>query len=302
MSLLSRHVHNNAGRHSREIPVKRYLWLGVISLVLISITRGCFFRPATDFSGNHFDKGTNAVWAGVEWVNQSHSRDEIVDLANQLNQRGITYVYVFVSYMRPDGSFTPSFAHALEFLSLLKEAQPSLKVLAWLGIPLANADWGYVDLYNESIRVEISAFSDYLVEEIGFDGIHLDPEPVFNDDSGVLLLLSEVRRDLGSDAILSIATRRIWPVFPELPWPVVGRFAWLSRYYREIAAQVDQLVVMTYDSGLPRPLLYRQWVRFQVIEVGQAIKGTGTNLLVGISVSEEKTLTHWPTGENILVL
>lgn len=280
--------------------MKCYLWIAVTTLVLASSIRGSIFHPMAEVSGTYLDKGANAVWAGVEWVNQPHSRDGIAGLANEFNQKGIKYIYVFVSYMRSDGSFAPSFIYAREFLAALKETQPTLQVLAWLGIPLANADWGYVDLGDAAVRFKISAFSSYLVNQIGFDGIHLDPEPVINGDSGVLLLMSEIRQNLNSSAILSIATRRIWPILPQLPWPMVGRFAWLSGYYREIAAHADQLVVMTYDSGLPLPFLYRQWVRFQVIEIVHAVKDTGTSLLIGIPASEERTLTHRPYAENIL--
>jgi hypothetical protein len=109
-----------------------------------------------------------------------------------------------------------------------------------------------------------------------------------------------MRQAIGPGATLSIATRRIWPLFPNAPWPFVGRIAWRSNYYREVAKRVDQVAVMTYDSGLPLPCLYRQWTRFQAIEVSRAVEGTGVEVLLGIPTSEEETLTHRPGAENMV--
>ena len=115
----------------------------------------------------------------------------------------------------------------------------------------------------------------------------------------MLALLDELRDAFGTDFTLSIATRRIWPILPDIHWPLIGQVAWRASYYREVSRRVDQVVVMTYDTAMPLAPLYRQWVRFQVIEISRAVDGTGAQLLFGIPASEEKTWTHWPWAENI---
>jgi len=266
---------------------------GLALVVLVLVGRWCVFRPSTTHPGGFFNRGTNAVWLGVEWVNEPHTIEEIDALADMLTTQQIHYVFVYASYLKANGRFNPTYAYASEFVQTLKTMQPDLNVQAWVGLPLTR-----LDLSDILMRKEIAQFCVDLVQE-GFDGIHLDPEPVFSNDTDVLALLDEVRNALGQKFTLSIATRRIWPIFPSVPWPIVGRVAWHASYYREVASRVDQIVVMTYDSAMPLACLYRQWMRFQVIEVSRAVGDTGVQLFFGIPTSEETTWTHWPYAENM---
>lgn len=278
------------------------LRLFLLILTLLAVGRMFFFRPGTDYPGAYYNRGENAVWLGIEWVNDTHTLGEIEALAKKLKQHQIRYVFVFTSYLKPDGEFNPTYAHAATFIQRLKAAYPEVVVLAWLGLPLTNSDGfdaGYVDLEQPGTRSRIAVFSARLLKEANFDGVHLDPEPVFSGDANVLALLEEAREAIGSEAILSIATRRIVPLLADAPVPFIGQVAWRASYYREIANRVDQIAVMTYDSALPTPGLYQQFVRFQVIQVSRAVDGTGVQLLIGIPSSEEKTRTHNPAAENI---
>ncbi|MCP4541432.1 MAG: hypothetical protein GY832_30245, partial [Chloroflexi bacterium] len=272
------------------------------SMAMIVVLRGCFFRPATNFSGAHFNRGANALWLGVEWVNEPHDESEIIALADDLQRRQIRDVYVFVSYLRADGEFNPTFAHAAEFIRVLKTAQPDSSVQAWIGLPLAQSGLfssGYVDLGDPATRQKVAAFCADIVREAGFDGVHLDPEPVPTGDTDVLTLLEQVRSAIGVTRTLSMATRRILPILSDSRLPLMGQMAWRASYYREIAQRVDQIAVMTYDSAMPLSSLYRQWVRFQVIEISRAVDGTGVELLIGLPTYDEKTSTHWPSAEHI---
>lgn len=278
------------------------LKLLLLFLVLLTIIRGCFLRPGTDYPGKHFNRGENAAWLGVEWVKDSHSQREIKVLADALKQQQIRYVFVFTSYLKPSGEFNSTYAHSTTFVRTLKVAYPEVVILAWLGLPLKNSDRfnvGYVELGNPSKRLQIAAFCEEIIRKGDFDGIHLDPEPITSGDANVLALLEQIRVTIGQQAILSIATRRIIPVFAEIHLPWSEQAAWDANYYREIANRVDQIAVMTYDSMMPTSRLYQQFVRFQVIQASRAVDGTDVQLLIGIPTSEEKTKTHNPKAENI---
>ena len=268
------------------------LWL--VLMLLLIVGRACIFRPATNYPGACFNQGVNAAWLGVKWVNGPHDSEEIATLADALTKRQIRYVFVYASYLKPGGQFNPTYSYAGQFIQTLKAAEPDLNVQAWIGLPLEH-----VNLGDSTMRGQIAEFCASLVREEGFDGIHLDPEPISSNDSNVLVLLDEVRDALGPEFTLSIATRRIWPIFPSVQWPIVGRVAWYANYYREVASRVDQVAVMTYDSAMPLAALYRHWSRFQVIEISQAVNGSDVDLFFGVPTSEEKTWTHWPTAENI---
>jgi spore germination protein YaaH len=261
---------------------------------LCVILRYCFCRPATTFPGAHFNQHANAVWLGVEWANDVCNEGEVLSLINDLNRLQIRYVFVYTSYLKPDGQFNPSYSYEAECIQMLKSAQPALNVQAWIGLPLK-----YVNLSNADVHETIIEFCVKVVRDMGFDGVHFDPEPICTDDTAVLTLLDEVRHVLGLQPTLSVATRRIWPIFPEVRWPFVGKVAWRASYYREVARRVDQVVVMTYDSAMPMAPLYRQWVKFQVIEISRAVSETDVQLFFGIPTSEERTWTHWPNAENI---
>jgi hypothetical protein len=278
------------------------VWLIVTVLGLILIGRGCICRPTTDFPGAHFNRGANAVWLGVEWVKEPHGKSEITALAHNLQQRQIRFVYVFVSYLKSEGEFNKTYAQAPEFVRGLKAAQPDLNVQAWIGLPLKRLGIprsGWVDLGDAMTRQKITAFCADITRLAGFDGVHLDPEPVPNGDANVLTLLNEIRYAIGPNSTLSIATPRIQPIFPDIPLPFVGWVTWSASYYQEVAKRVNQMAVMVYDSGLPLPTLYRQWGHFQVIEISRAVDGMDVDLLFGIPTSEEKTGTHWPSAENM---
>lgn len=148
------------------------------------------------------------------------------------------------------------------------------------------------------MRRQIVSFAAELVREHGFDGIHLDPEPVVDGDPAVVELPEEMRNALGEGPTLSIAARRIWP----LPWSmprVAGRVFWSAEYHRMVAARVDQVALMTYDSALALPQLYRFWGRLETIAITRALEGVDVAVFVGIPTSGEKTRTHCPSAENM---
>lgn len=281
----------NAGRERRRL---LWFWMGLVLITGVATSRACVFRPGTDYPGSHFNRGTNAAWLGVEWANEAHSAQEIATLGSDLDRRQIRYVFVYTSYLRSDGQFNPTYGHMTDFVSRLKATDPALHIQAWIGLPLR-----YVDLNDTTVRRKIVQFCVDLVGTTRVDGIHLDPEPIPTDEEDVLALLEELRDALGADPTLSIATRRIWPVFPDVRWPLVRQVAWRASYYRAVSQRVDQVVVMTYDTAIPAAFLYRHWMRFQVIEVSHAVDGTGVQLFFGIPTSEEKTWTHWPWVENM---
>lgn len=219
-------------------------------------------------------------------------------LADDLRRREISVVYVYTSYLRSTGQFGPSYSFASASIQSLKVSYPELNVQAWLGLPLRGGSLdGYVDL-DQATRHYVAEFCAELVRN-GFNGVHLDPEPIASGDTEVLALLDEARQALGPQATLSIATWRIWPLFPEVDWPLALQWRWSAAYYRDIARRVDQIAVMTYDSGLPSPYLYRLWQRGQMVNISRALEGIPVELFIGVPTSEEATRTHNPSAENM---
>ncbi|MBX3065049.1 MAG: hypothetical protein KF726_18860 [Anaerolineae bacterium] len=275
-----------------------------ISLTLILFAlflRGCVFRPSSDYAGSHFNKNANAIWLGVEWVSEPQTDTAIESLGKSLTARGIRYLFAYTTYYKNSGTFNDNYTYATSFIQTLKHYYPDLTVLAWIGIPLTPG-WGYADLNDSLLRQQLLDLAVELTTDYGFDGIHLDAEPIYDGDQRVLTLLTDLRPLLRADKLLSIATPAIFPVFAEQA-PANTPLGWSADYYRQIAAHVEQLAVMSYDSGIGAEAnwLYRQWMRFQVIQLTNALQNVASppQLLLGVPVSEEHTSTHDPTVENI---
>ncbi len=289
------------GRRSR----RRIRWLLLIELALLTaILRACILRPSTSYPGSHFNTSHNAAWLGVEWSMEPHSLEQATALAADLRARQITTIYVYVSYLKPGGVFNPTYEYAAAFVSDLKSSAPELDVQAWLGVPVklppgAPLTSGYVDLNDPTARVTIVRFSRFVVEELGYDGVHLDPEPIVSGDPAALALLDEVRAAIGPQARLSIAAREITPLLPEADLIVNRWFTWRADYYREVVARVDQIALMAYDSHAPIGWLYEQWMRFQVIALTTGLRDAEVDVFVGIPTSEEHTASHNPAAENM---
>jgi hypothetical protein len=132
---------------------------------------------------------------------------------------------------------------------------------------------------------------------MGFDGVHLDAEPVRSGDKDYLLLLEEVNSMIGNRTLSVAGSYWLPPAVSRLP--ILEGIKWDSDYYRKVAERVDQIVTMTYDSVMPWGFLYRLWLREQVRGIGHSLASSDVELLFGISVSREHTLTHHPASENM---
>jgi spore germination protein YaaH len=91
--------------------------------------------------------------------------------------------------------------------------------------------------------------------DLGFGGIHYDLEPIYPGDRSFLDLLTRTRTlTLRHGAVLSVAIEQLElvPGTQEVASRLVRNYHDLTRpYLRLIAARVDQVAVMTYDTGLP---------------------------------------------------
>ncbi len=235
---------------------------------------------------------------------EPHTAAEIEALAADLQQRQIHTIFVYVSYLKPTGEFNPTYDHAREFVAAMNQIAPEIEVQAWLGVPVqvppgTPGGSGYVDLANEAVQNKIADFGQLLVRDFGFDGVHLDAEPVVTGDLALLNVLDKLRTAIGSQGRLSIAGREITPLFPEADLVFNRWFTWRGDYYREVARRVDQIAVMAYDSHASLDWWYEQWLRHQVVALSNSLKDTTTQIYVSVSTSKEKSSSHDPEVENM---
>jgi hypothetical protein len=269
------------------------LALGVVAalaaLVLVRLGAG----PPADESPHPFNQDRNAVWLEHRWLEKDHDEGEIEALVAALQSRGIRYAFPHLIPFNAAGRLPPHSRDQLRrFIATARRVAPSLQVLPWVGglrVGYRRTRAGTIDLTDLGQRQRIVAECRGLVDD-GFDGIHLNVEPVANGDMEFLALLRALRTAVGPERALSVSAIRPGP----FPLPFAPNFVWTPDYYARLAATVDQVVVMAYDTALPTPALYRRYLAWAAGNLTHrlAAPGDGARVLMGLPTYDETGLMH----------
>lgn len=262
------------------------------------------WSPSGDYGAHPFNQDRNAVWLEHRWLEKEHSRAEMHELLASLSRRGVVYVYPhLIPFNGAGGLPVHSREQMRQFLAVAREAAPGLKVLPWVGglrVGYRRQRPGTIDLGDLGQRQSIVAECRGLMDE-GFDGIHVNVEPVDDGNVEFLSLLRALRTAIGPDRVLSLSAIRPGP----MRLPFAPNFLWTREYYARIGEVADQIVVMAYDTALPTPALYRRYLSYVALTVTSRLLSNGrTRVLVGIPTYDETGLMHRrevETPENALV-
>ncbi|MEA2645268.1 MAG: hypothetical protein QOE92_351 [Chloroflexota bacterium] len=248
------------------------------------------------------DNDLGGVWEAHEWASRPHSNSEYEALFNRdFRPNRISDAFFHVGPLDEDGTLPPNgYGAAAQLLTYLHHQAPKVRAQAWIGHQ-NRTPAKPMDLSDASTRERITMAADALLDA-GFDGIHLDLEPVSSGDVGYLALLAELQaRTAACGCVLSVAA----PAPEELPGlATIGPFLapsydhWLLSYYREVAERVDQVVVMMYDTAAPSDTFYRLVVQWDVWRLERAL-GPGHELLIGVPTYPDRTLLHTPEHETL---
>lgn len=275
------------------------LLLGALALYLWQST------PAPDYAPHPLNQDRNAVWLEHRWLEQPWPELEMEALFARLDSHGVRYAFPHLIPFDSAGQLPPHNREQMRtFLAVARRVAPQLKVLPWVGglrVGYRRQRKGALDLADLGQRQRIVAECRGLIDE-GFDGVHLNVEPVDDGNVEFLALLRSLRTAVGPDRLLSISAIRPGP----MALPFAPNFLWSPDYYERVAALSDQLVVMAYDTGLPSPGLYRRYVAYAAATVTAelAVKGTRTRVLMGVPTYDNTGLMHRrgvETPENALL-
>ncbi len=277
----------------------------LVLLAVAGIAAGVYvaYAPYGDTAAHPFNQDRNAVWLEHRWLEKPHSVEEMEQMFRFLDHHGIVYAY---PHLIPFDSAGRLPLHDREqmraFLASARRVAPNMKVLPWVGglrVGYKRSRPGTIDLGDLGQRQRMVAECRGLMDE-GFDGIHLNVEPIANGDDDYLALLRALRTAVGT-GILSLSATRPGPVAPAF----APNFFWTADYYLRIADAADQVVLMTYDTALPTPGLYRRYVAYAAATVtANLARSSRTRVLVGIPTYDETGLMHRKgveTPENALI-
>jgi spore germination protein YaaH len=284
----------------------------LVFVVILSIGAGAltwsWSRTTTDYPATHFNSGLNAVWLEHTWSGSPHTSAEYDQLAAELKTRQITFVYAHVGPLDSNGTIPDDRApYAQRFATAMRERLPDLRVLAWIGqleAASGEAPEDVVALDNSSVRAHIALTAARFVRVYGFSGVHYDIEPIVNNDARFLDLLDETRKALPANAIISVAGQKWAPnaTIADLAHQVGHAGAWwTSYYYSRVAAFVDQIAVMTYNTAMPVPQAYSLVVKQQTQNILAAVRSVASppQILMGIPTYSGNDRWYHDFAENM---
>jgi hypothetical protein len=259
-----------------------------------------FWSPGAFVTDGSNDLGTNGIWLQHSWLgddgwfarnrkNSAAFRDpeRIRELARRLADHDILYLFPHLCPCTPEGKLASvDDAQTRRFLSEMDGFQ----VLPWVGGVLGK----HVFLGSSTWRNQfIAAVVELLTTYPDFAGIHLNIEPMSSGNKDFLILLKELRRVLPEGRVLSVAA---YPP-PTILHPF-SQVHWDREYFEKVAGEVDQLVIMMYDTGLRFEKLYinlmASWTEETVLWAGT------TEVLLGLPVYDDRHSDyHSPRVENL---
>lgn len=261
-----------------------------------------FWPRGRDLRDGRHDRGENGLWLQHGWlgddawftVNDKQDKHAFFrDTANvealraKLGSYGIRDVFPHLCPSLPGGSIMPVDAATTEAFTRVMRG---IRVMPWVGgvfdasVFLDQEDWR---------RRFVSSAKRLLGEHHGLAGIHLNVEPCPDGHPGLLRLLDELRAQLPTENLLSIAA---YPP-PTLMHPH-GDVHWSESYYREIASRCHQIVPMLYDTGLFVRQPYRELVAAWTREV--ITWSEGAEVLLGLPAYDDRGVGyHDPDVENL---
>lgn len=245
--------------------------------------------------GSFYNKGHNAVWVGHEWVGEMKSDEEVQALINNLKKYQIDTVFVHTGPFLEDGSIDPeTYEYAISFVEKANKSDPKIEYQAWLGQVRSR-----VDLADSEVRHNMAKQAFILTDLVGFDGVHFDIEPVWDEDFDFIEVLKETRELINKEKKISVALAEFIP----------GGLIWMSEHwfkfenfnsevnYKNVAKYADQIVVMAYDTGVDYDWLYRWLVAEQTIWLTDLMKDK--EVFIGIPAYDDLKEGFNPKIENI---
>ena len=245
--------------------------------------------------------GHDALWLGHAWVGGTKTDADIDQLAASIHNTGISDLFVHVGPLSDDGTLDPAKAPAAAWFAAAVHARiPGVRVQAWLGDEVLPS--GRMNLEDPNTRARIVTSARQVLAR-GFDGVHLDLEPVGDADPGYLALLGALHPVVrAAGGVLSVSAEQVEPL-PETRWAmesVEGHSSWWSiGYLYQVAARVDQIALMTYDTALWSSSAYSGFVRDETAVALRAVP-PDVALLIGLpAFHDAHDLGHSSSAETV---
>jgi hypothetical protein len=243
--------------------------------------------------------GNDAEWLGHAWVDGRKTAADVDALVARLRGGGVRDLFVHAGPFRDDGTLDEALRpKASWFAEAIHKALPRVRVQAWLG---AHPVPGEMNLSSAQTRANVLISVGQILDD-GFDGVHYDFEPVEDGNPELLAMLRQTRPVTGQrQAILSVSAIHTepWAGLATCVRLLPGSLAlWSTDYLKRVAAEVDQVAIMAYDTALPNQAVYAGYIR-RITELALAAVPDGVHLLIGIPGYHDRKLTRQDGAETV---
>ncbi|MEW2447644.1 hypothetical protein AB0896_08800 [Streptomyces parvulus] len=274
----------------------------VLLVPLLTALTALRVNYAGDPADGTYTRNRDAIWLGHAWVDGRKDDADLAAFARRVRTTGIRDLYVHTGPLEHDGTLPKSlYPEAGWLIDAVHRDLPGVRVQAYLGDVLATEGPDGMRLDDAGTRAAVVG-SARQVLDAGYDGVHLDLEPLHSGDRDYLSLLDDVREvTRARDAHLSVAAHQIDPL-PALH-TVFGFFTehpkwWSQEYFGQVARRVDQIAVMSYDTAQPLEGTYGGYVAQQT-SLALEVTPPTTHLLMGLPFYHESNFDHWGHAETV---
>ncbi|WP_432117166.1 hypothetical protein [Streptomyces sp. bgisy032] len=300
----SDHVPPGPGPKGRRRWIRRSV-LAVLLLLLVpplSALAALRVNYLGDPVDGTYTRHRDALWLGHAWVDGRKKDADVTALARRLRGTGVRDLYVHSGPLEHDGTLPESVRPpARWFLDAVHDKLPGVRVQAFLGDVVASESPNGMRLEDPKTRAAVVRSARQVLDG-GYEGIHLDLEPLHSGDRNYLTLLDALRRETRSrDARLSVAAHQIdpLPALHTVRGAVTGHPKWWSQaFFGQVARRVDQIAVMSYDTALPLEGAYGGYVAQQT-SLALEVTPPTTDLLMGLPFYWENDISHWGHAETV---
>ncbi|MGA5117317.1 glycoside hydrolase family 18 protein [Streptomyces pseudogriseolus] len=274
----------------------------VLIVPLLAVETALRVNYMGDPAEGTYTRGRDAMWLGHAWVDGRKKDADVTALARRLKDTGVRDLYVHSGPLEHDGTLPRSaYPRARWFIDAVHREMPGVRVQAFLGDVLANGGPEGLELSDAATRTEVVRSAGQVLDA-GYEGVHLDLEPLHSDDANYLDLLDDLRGVTRKrDAQLSVAAHQIDPL-PHLH-SVAGFVAdhpkwWSQKFFGQVARRVDQIAVMSYDTARLFESTYGGYVAQQT-SLALEVTPPTTHLLMGLPFYYESNPSHWGHAETV---
>lgn len=217
------------------------------------------------FTANSFSfPCSNGVYVSDFWTGKLSKRPNQIEFIQRLTKHNINSLFIKVS-----SKDIKEQRNIRRSLFRFSRTFSNFNLYAWIGGRVCTINKKMcLDLKNKRSYKNIIGLSK-AIWHMGFKGIHLNLEPIKNDNLDFIKLLTELKRVKPRIKHISIAgymltlkdSEKELYSFRKTKHEVL---AWSRAYYKQILPLINHIVVMNYDTGIKTKKEYIDYTSLQV--------------------------------------